>query len=154
MISEILGEDWELIWRIPDHNTWSAWDLENQYTGKKIEVKQAASRQSWYTQKPSVPQFRIRERDHIYSGDSGGEVGEIIEFDEPIRVVDLYVFAWRSVTSRSDADHRDCSQWEFYVVPSEDSPKGQQFIGLTSLRETATPVDSNMSGQTVRDALI
>ena len=38
MISELLGEDWGLTWKMPKHNSWSAWDLENKNTGKNIEV--------------------------------------------------------------------------------------------------------------------
>ena len=153
MVSELLGEDWELTWKMPKHNTWSAWDLENKYTEKKIEVKQSASWQAWKTQKPSVPQFGIKERGDIYLGDSGGEVGVYELFDNPKRVVDLYIFAWHGASSRKDADHRDRTQWEFYVVPSEKLPKAQKYIGLSSIKKLSNSVNFNMLAQTVRDML-
>lgn len=153
MISELLGEDWELTWKMPKHNSWSVWDIENKVTGKKIEVKQSASWQAWETQKPSVPQFGIQERDHIYRGDSGGEVGEIELFDNPKRVVDLYIFAWHAASSRKDADHRDRTQWEFYVVPTDKLPEAQKYIGLSSIKKLSNPVKFNMLAQTVRDML-
>ena len=153
MISELLGEDWELTWRMRKHNSWSAWDLQNRDTGEKIEVKQSASWQSWKTQKPSVPRFGIEERGSIYLGDSGGEVGDYELFDNPKRVVDLYIFAWHGASSRKDADHRDRTQWEFYVVPTEKLPKVQKSIGLTRIKSLTNPVNFNMLAQEVQDVL-
>ena len=153
MVSELLGEDWELTWKMPKHNSWSAWDIENKVTKQKIEVKQSASWQAWETQKPSVPRFGIEERGDIYLGDSGGKVGDYERFETPKRVVDLYIFAWHGASSRKDADHRDRTQWEFYVVPSGKLPKAQKSIGLSSIRDIANPVKFNMLAQTVRDML-
>ena len=153
MVSELLGEDWELTWKMPKHNSWSVWDIENKVTKQKIEVKQSASWQAWETQKPSVPRFGIQEHGEIYLGDSGGEVGKYERFDNPKRVVDLYIFAWHGASSRKDADHRDRTQWEFYVVQSGKLPKAQKTIGLSSIRDIANPVKFNMLAQTVRDML-
>ena len=153
MVSELLGEDWELTWKMPKHNSWSVWDIENKKTGRKIEVKQSASWQAWETQKPSVPRFGIRERYGIYLGDSGGEVGDYEQFDNPERVVDLYIFAWHGASSRKDADHRDCTQWEFYVVPTERLPKGQKTIGLQRLRSLTSSIDYKELAAVTRSSL-
>ena len=91
---------------MPMHNSWSAWDLENKVTGEKIEVKQSASWQAWKTEKHSVPRFGIEERNGIYLGDSGGEVGDYEQFDNPKRVVDLYIFAWHGASSRKECESR------------------------------------------------
>ena len=153
MISEILGGDWELTWRMPKHSSWSAWDLENRVTGKKIEIKQAASWQLWVTNKPSVPRFDIKEREEVYLGDSGGEVGQYEKFNDARRVVDLYIFAWHGLTSRDKANHCDPSQWEFYVVPVEKLPKGQKTIGLQSLKQIVAAVDYKNLTATVEKIL-
>ena len=153
MVSELLGEDWELTWKMPMHNSWSAWDLENKVTGEKIEVKQSASWQAWKTEKHSVPRFGIEERNGIYLGDSGGEVGDYEQFDNPKRVVDLYIFAWHGASSRKDANHGDRTQWEFYVVPTEKLPKSQKSIGLTSIKSLASPVNFNMLAKEVQSVL-
>lgn len=154
MIAEILGGDWELTWKMLKHSSWSAWDLENRATGKKIEIKQAASWQSWVTNKPSVPQFDIKEREGVYLGDSGGEVGQYEEFDGPKRVVNLYIFAWHGVSSRDKANHCDPSQWEFYVVPVEKLPKGQKTIGLRPLKQIVDAVDYKNLTATVEKILL
>ena len=153
MVSELLGEDWELTWQMPKHNSWSAWDIENKVTKQKIEVKQSASWQAWKTQKPSVPRFGIEERSDIYLGDSGGEVGNYERFDNPKRVADLYIFAWHGESSSKDADHRDRTQWEFYVVPTENLPKGQKSIGLQRLKSLTSSIDYKELAAVTRNSL-
>ena len=45
IIVTTLGADWQLTWA--DEWDWAAWDCEHAPSGTRLEVKQAAARQSW-----------------------------------------------------------------------------------------------------------
>ena len=161
MIAEILGSDWELTWRMAGHSSWSMWDIEHQTSRKKIEVKQSAACQTWSPGKSTRvnPRFDIKQVDGYWGGDCGAE-SEWIPLGNYQRLADLYIFAWHGVTVRSDANHCDITQWEFYVVPEERLPKGQKTIGLGAIKEIVNSTDhqslagvvtETLSGQSIRD---
>jgi len=102
MVAALLGDDWR-------HNgsDWGAYDLAHR-NGTKLEVKQSAARQTWSD--PDIrsvkPVFSIRAPKIEWIGSTPEARTE--------RIADIYVFAWNGETSMS-ADHRDASQWQFFV---------------------------------------
>ena len=58
----------------------------------------------------------------------------------PGRLADIYIFAWHPVVDKSEADHRDTAQWEFYVVPACELPTRQKSIGLKKVAKMWSPV--------------
>ncbi len=140
IVAEILGPNWKLTWQLTNSN-WSAWDIENESTGKKIEVKHSAACQSWHSGQPNqavLPRFDIKEVDGYY--DSGDKWVDLVGYQRP---ADIYVFAWNGVSNPDEADHRDLTQWEFYIVSSGKLPRGQKTIGLKSVRKIAVLADCN-----------
>ncbi len=115
-----LGSDWRLV-----GGDWAAWDLENK-NEDRLEVKQSAARQSWNAPSSgiSAPRFDIKKRKGYWKNGTTwvSQVG---------RFADIYVFAWHPITDDS-CDHRDPSQWMFYVVPTNQLPD-QKSIGLSWL---------------------
>ena len=152
LIAHILGSKWELTWRMPRHSSWSEWDIENTTTGEKIEVKQSASWQLWETDAPTTPRFDIRENTGYWSDEKTGLL-EWVEFDKPKRLADIYIFAWHCTVSRGDADHREVSQWQFYVVPTGKLPIGQKSIGLQPIKGFTDPVDYKSLAAQVTEVL-
>jgi hypothetical protein len=107
-------------WKQPP--LWSGWDLEND-AGVRLEVKQSAALQSWYTQtggKRSRPSFDIAPRTGYYTDSTDDAVwvaaADLSEADF-IRSADIYIFAWHPETDPKTADHRRAEQWRFFVVP-------------------------------------
>jgi Rad3-related DNA helicase len=101
--------------------------------GVRLEVKQSASLQSWNaaTLKPSKCSFDIAERT--------GELKDGITWKPgQRRNADIYVLCHHPVVSRK-ADHRDASQWRFFVVPEASLPK-QRTISLGVVERLAAPV--------------
>ena len=152
LIAHTLGSEWELTWRMPGYSTWSEWDIENTTTCKKIEVKQSASWQLWETAVPTIPRFDIREHTGIWSDENTGLL-EWVEFDKSKRLADLFIFAWHCTDSRSDADHREITQWQFYVVPAWKLPIGQKTIGLQPIKQFTDPVDYKLLATRVTEVL-
>ena len=114
-------------WRRMRH--WSPWDLEHT-SGCRLEVKQAAAAQIGSHRRRKGPAtFDIKPR----TGYSDPKTGEW--HDRPGRQAHIYVFAWHP-TPDDTADHRDPSEWEFYVVAERDLPD-QKSIGLNPLRRIA-----------------
>jgi hypothetical protein len=95
----------------------------------RLEVKQSAVLQSWAPAPGTAarPAFDIRERTGHYDGAQW--------IDCQGRQANLYVFC---LYARRDeaADHRDPSQWAFYVVPTTALPKVKR-IGIASVRRLA-----------------
>ena len=134
MIASALGGDWRLTWM--DGWDWAAWDCEHTPSGARLEIKQAAARQTWDkgpTSPRRNPAFDIAPR-------SGYWIREGEWIDSPGRQADVYVFAWHG---RDDphVNHTDARQWRFLVVAERDLPQGQKSIGLRRLKEFATPCE-------------
>ena len=132
MIVTTLGPDWRLTWA--DEWDWAAWDCEHAPSGTRLEVKQAAARQSWDGE-PLPPR---RNASFDIAPRTGRWTRENEWVDSPGRQAHLYVFAWHG---RSDerADQRDPEQWRFFVVAESDLPRNQKSIGLARLKELVTP---------------
>ena len=118
-------------WRLTA-GTWDAWDLWQEESHARIEVKQSAALQTWSgpNDAPSAgapPSFDIAPRSGYYDGNEWVDKAET-----PQRFADLYVMAWHAETDRNVADHRLPDQWRFYVVPEHRLP-AQKTIGLGPL---------------------
>lgn len=120
MIAEALDPDWT--WCAADY---ASWDFEKGNV--RLEVKQSASLQSWNSEtgKESACSFDIAARSKAWIDEAWIETGR--------RVADLYVFAHHPLTG-AEADHREPSQWAFYVVPSSRLPD----VGRISLSKVGT----------------
>ena len=132
MIASALGDDWRLTWM--DGWDWAAWDCEHMPSGARLEIKQAATRQTWDkgpSSRRRTPAFDIAPRSGFWT--RGG-----VWIDSPGRQADIYVFAWHG---RDDdcADHADSRQWLFFSVAERDLPEGQKSIGLGRLKGVVTP---------------
>jgi hypothetical protein len=126
IVDAALGAGWK--WCSGDYN---GWDFEHT-DRTRLEVKQSAALQSWPTTKESAAIFDIAPR-------AGYWVDGIRWVKETARHAHIYVFARHPVTDIARADHRDPSQWDFYVVPSSKLPsstllrKSQRTIRLASI---------------------
>ena len=134
LIKLALGEQWQLTWQ--QGWDWAPWDLESK-SRVRLEVKQAAARQSWDLARakapPRAPRFDIAPRSGFFPPDGG-------KFkDHPGRHADIYVFAWHGEADTESCDQRSAEQWIFYVVPERALPENQKSIGLTALKKLAEP---------------
>jgi hypothetical protein len=81
--------------------------------------------------KPSRPSFDIQERTGYYEGAAWiSQVG---------RLAHISVFAYHPIRDNS-ADHRDPTQWQFYVVPARQPPASKR-IGLVKVASLTSAVD-------------
>jgi hypothetical protein len=111
IVGAALGPEWRLC-----SGDWRGWDFEHP-TGCRLEVKQSAARQTWTGErKATVSIFDIRARTGYFEGADW--------VADPRRFADIYVFAHHPLTDAS-ADHRDPSQWRFYVVATDRLPPGK-----------------------------
>ena len=134
MIAITLGSDWQLTWA--DGWNWAAWDLEHLSSGVRLEIKQAAARQTWDEGKTPARRssaFDIAPRRGYWTREGQW-------FDSPGRPADVYVFAWHG-RDDNDADQTDPRQWRFFVVPERNLPPGQKSIGLRRLQDITAPCD-------------
>ncbi|RME66669.1 MAG: hypothetical protein D6781_14745 [Verrucomicrobia bacterium] len=136
MVAEALRRDWKLV-----GGDWAGWDLQHRTRGARIEVKQAAARQTWTGRPtasgklgPSKGVFSVRPAKGYFT--EGGVAWVPI----PGRSADLYIFAWHPVADSLRVDHRDPEQWEFYVVPEHRLPAETRTITLRRLQRLARPV--------------
>ena len=114
---------------------WNSWDFEHVSSGARLEVKQTAFRQSW---KPPV---LSKERRFDIAPRTGYWREGTIWTDKVGRHADIYVFAINPVEDGT-VDHRDPSQWRFYVVEtSKLPPLPQKSIGLNAVKEKGKEVD-------------
>jgi hypothetical protein len=99
----------------------------------RLEVKQSASLQSWNAAslKTTKCSFDIAAR-------TGEWVDGVTWTPGSGRNADIYLFCHHPVVSDS-ADHRDASQWRFFVVPETALPK-QKRIALSSVERLAKPI--------------
>ena len=136
-------------WSLTD--TWAAWDLRQDETGARIEVKQSAALQTWTAATPgnSPATFDIAPRTGYYEDGSGGWV----EPTAPSRFTDLYIMAWHSERNPRVADHRRSDQWQFFVVPEHSLRPGQKRISLNPLARLSPPVSFEELPEIVEEAL-
>lgn len=135
IVALALEPEWS--WCAEDY---SSWDFERA-DGFRLEVKQSAARQSWATSdKPSACSFDIAERKGRWEGQ--------VWIEEPGRAAQVYVFAHHPVAS-SEADHRDASQWIFYVVAARDLPSSRR-LSLSAARALTSACSFGALGEKVR----
>ena len=128
-----LGTDWWLTWE--RGWDWAAWDIQHP-SGIRLEVKQAAARQSWDREKRTPyrsPRFDVAPRTGYWTEDGSRWV------DSPGRPADIYVFAWHDERREEYANHSDPRQWLFFVVAEQHLPGNRKSIGLTGLRSIVSP---------------
>ena len=127
LTAQLLGPEWVLPWKTG--YDWAPWDLKHRSTKAKIEIRQAAARQSWHTcedfeAKP--PKFDIAPRKGYWTRDNEW-------ISKPGRHAHIYIFAWHPETKKSLADHHTPEQWLFYVLPTKCLPPGQRSIALSRI---------------------
>ncbi len=128
-----LGTDWWLTWE--RGWDWAAWDIQH-ISGARLEVKQAAARQSWDREKRAPyrsPRFDVAPRTGYWTEDGSRWV------DCPGRPADIYVFAWHDERREGYADHRDPRQWLFFAVGEQHLPRNGKSIGLKRLGAIVSP---------------
>ena len=147
LVALTLGEAWRLI-REEDGWEWAAWDCQHD-SGARLEVKQAAARQSW-DEEASVPRrlprYDIAPRSGYWTEDGSRWL------DAPGRPADLFVFAWHDERRYEYADQRDAGQWRFFVVAERNLPRRQKSIGLRRLNAIASPCHIAELGSAVESA--
>lgn len=116
-----LGEGFKLV-----SADWAGWDIEHK-SGMRIEVKQSAALQTWTNEpsgpkKPAAGSFDIAPRNGYWTNRGSRWV------PAPGRLADIYIFAWHPIVAQATADHRDPTQWVFFVVPSGELPPNQKTI--------------------------
>ncbi len=127
MIEPILASDG---WRYAG-DSWGGWDFDHP-DGTKLELKQSAAQQTWSNARHLRTRgaFDIAARTGYY--DQGGSRWTV----SPGRPAQIYVFAWNGVYGPA-TDHRDPSQWDFFVVPTILLP-AQKTLSLSTLRRVVT----------------
>lgn len=132
VVEEIVAMALEPEWMLCSGD-WASCDLRHSASGLRIQVKQSAARQSWHKDKcpPPKPRFSISEKKGRYEeGDRW--------IEDRSRNADIFLFAWHPI-SDAFADHRDPTQWEFYVMAEAALPR-QSSISLAGIRRIALPV--------------
>ena len=140
LVAELLGSEWALPWKTG--YDWAPWDLEHRSTEVKIEIRQAAARQSWHTCEDfeaRPPKFDIAPRKGYWTRDNEWN-------PEPGRHAHIYIFAYHQETKKSAADHRSPEQWTFHVIPTKRLPCCQRGIALSR-------IESLSAGRVRSDAL-
>ena len=103
-------------------------------------MKQSAARQSW-DREAVAPDRRAKARFDIAPrlGYWHKDVGNWIQFRNPSRPADIYVFAWHGERQLGLTDQSDPAQWQFLVVAESKLPKLQKTVGLIALERMASP---------------
>lgn len=110
---------------------YSSWDFDRA-DGVRLEIKQSAARQSWATSdKPSAGSFDIAERKGRWEGATWIEA--------PGRAAHIYVFAHHPIADIS-ADHRDPTQWQFYVTRTSELPVTRR-LSLAQARQLSSTLE-------------
>ena len=155
--AEFVGCLVELVMRSADprwclSESWEPWNIEHPASGARLEVKQSSALQSSREATPnSNPRFSIPSSDSYLWGCSEGMFHTLST--EKQRHADVYVFAWHGETEHAFADHRNVSQWQFFVVPEQELPPNQLSIGLNPLRRLVDPHDYTALAKKVTAAL-
>jgi hypothetical protein len=131
LVEEIVAMALEPEWRLC--GDWSECDLKHR-SGLRLQVKQSAARQSWYTtgSVPSRGSFRMAYKTGRYLEDGNTWV------NERSRNADIFVFAWHPGLDET-SDHRSPEQWRFFVIAERDLPP-RASISLSTLRTIADEV--------------
>lgn len=125
---------------------YSSWDFERA-DGLRLEVKQSAARQTWATfDRPSTCSFDIAERKGRWEGP--------VWHNGAGRAAHLYIFAHHPLVDET-ADHRDPTQWQFYVVATSNLPSTKR-LSLSRARQLAQAIgypDIKTAVQAAADAV-
>lgn len=140
MVAALLGDDW----RIASGN-WGAWDLQND-AKVRIEVKQSAHLQPHASRRQlegrlTTGRFSIAPKKRGYVDNAKAVI------EEPGRYADLYVFAWHGGDDPATTDHRDPSQWRFFVIPTGKLKENQKSISVASVGK----LTGSVSAEALRD---
>ena len=113
---------------------WRWYDLATS-TGRKIEVKSAAYRQSWPQEGPSSIRFNIAPAKQLWDPISNTTTYH----EKPVRASDAYVFCLLGSLKSTEPNPLDIDQWTFYVIKTKDldsdSEVGKQkSIGINPLK--------------------
>ncbi|WP_051517282.1 hypothetical protein [Deinococcus phoenicis] len=90
---------------------WDAYDLKTD-AGLKIEVKSAASLQTWPQRQPSLIRFDIDLK-------RGWDAETNVYAAEATRAADVYVFCVFTAQDRATANPLNLEQWFFLICPTE-----------------------------------
>jgi hypothetical protein len=114
-------------------DSWGGWDFERD-DSSRLEIKQSAAHQTWSDARHirTRGSFDIAERKGYFHEGGSKWVAE------RGRCAQTYVFAWNSRYGR-DTDHRDPTQWEFYVLPTATLPETQKTISLSRIKALSCP---------------
>ena len=147
---ELIMQSADPRWRLTE--SWDPWDVEHP-NGARIEVKQSSALQSWSRSSPANtnPRFDISISEWCWVRCDQGEYHSVPT--EGRRLADVYVFAWHEGSDRELADHRNASQWEFFVLPESELPPSQRSISLNPLRRRARPCSYRSLALTVTRAI-
>jgi len=99
--------------------------------GTRLEVKQAAARQTWFTGKPSRTVWDIAPR-------TGFWVDGIKWVPHIGRNAEIFVFAFHPGLDET-TDHRDAAQWLFHIVAANNLPEAKS-LSRPALARLAEPV--------------
>ncbi|QQR39021.1 hypothetical protein [Devosia rhizoryzae] len=110
--------------------------------GVRLEVKQSALKQTWVTKGGPRPSWDIAPRKQVWRDDAW--------VDAPGRNADVYVLALHSVVDES-ADHREPSQWSFFVIPAYRLPTTKR-IALAAAGRLANAVPLSELSMAVANA--
>ena len=111
---------------------WGWYDLATS-TGRKIEVKSAAYRQSWPQEGPSSIRFNIAPAKQLWDPNTNTTK----HHEKPVRASDAYVFCLLGSLERTEPNPLDIDQWTFYVIRTKDLNSKvvtQKTIGLNPLK--------------------
>ena len=111
---------------------WGWYDLATS-TGRKIEVKCAAYRQSWPQDRPSDIRFNIAPSKWLWDPHTNTSRYH----ETPIRACDTYVFCLLGSLEDTEPNPLNIDQWTFYVIRTKDldSEVGtQKTIGINPLK--------------------
>ncbi|KKB08814.1 hypothetical protein [Devosia chinhatensis] len=98
--------------------------------GMRLEVKQSAMKQTWVTKGEPKPSWDIAPRKQVWRDDRW--------VDAPGRNADIYVLALHAVINDT-ADHREPSQWSFFVIPAYRLPASKR-LSLPAAKLLVEPV--------------
>lgn len=117
MVAEALGRKCRIVGR-----EWHPWDLQiGPDQGKfperiRIQVKNSARLQTWNVRSGKISDcmynITYRKRPDYFERDNVG-----VECEPSGFLCDIYVLCHHSESDPDRADHRDPSQWEFFLLP-------------------------------------
>lgn len=113
---EIVAASLDPNWRYHG-GVFAGWDFEHRDTKTRLELKQSARLQKWPQPQVRPPRFSIARKTGYYVDGT-----HWIQLPSPIRLADIYIFAWHGCDSETMCDQADPTQWQFYVVPTAQLP--------------------------------